>query len=156
MPVSFFSRLNETLRTGNRHDLKPWFAFLKLFITALEKLPSTKETIWRGVGGDVGSIFTDGDVHIWWSVNSCTMNLKVVEQYLSSTGTVFAIDAIQGKNISAFSAFPEEQEIVLMPGTRVSAKCLPLNIDSRFFIFHLEEENLQRPHIYPHTLGDIG
>jgi hypothetical protein len=45
MPTSFFSRLNETLRAENRHALKPWFASLKLFITALEKLPSTKDTV---------------------------------------------------------------------------------------------------------------
>jgi hypothetical protein len=144
MRIPFFSRLNDTLRAENRDALKPWFAFLKLFINALEKLPSTKGTIWRGVAGDVSSIFTDGDVHIWWSVNSCSMDLKVVERYLDVTGTVFAIDTIYGKDISAFSTFPEEQEIVLMPGTHVSAKCLPLNFESRFFIIHLKEENEQR------------
>ena len=74
MPTSFFSRLNNTLRAENRHALKPWFAFLKLFITALEKLPSTKATIWRGVNYDDTLIFVDNDVHIWWSVNSCSMN----------------------------------------------------------------------------------
>jgi hypothetical protein len=141
MPTPFFSRLNDTLRIENRHALKPWFAFLKLFITALEKLPSTRKTVWRGVSGDVSSIFADGDVHIWWSVNSCSMDLKVVEKFLSETGTVFAIDAIDAKDISAFSTFPEEQEIVLMPGTRVRALSLPLNFESRFFIVHLEEEN---------------
>ncbi len=144
MPTSFFSRLNEALRAENRHALKLWFAFLKLFINALKKLPSTKKTVWRGIEGDVGSIFADGDVHIWWSVNSCSMDLKVVEKYLGKTGTVFAIDTINGKNISAFSTFPEEQEIVLMPGTYVSAQCLPLNFESRFFLIHLTEENQQR------------
>ncbi len=144
MPTPFFSRLNDALRIENRHALKPWFAFLKLFITALEKLPSTRKTVWRGVSGDVSSIFADGDVHIWWSVNSCSMDLKVVEKFLSETGTVFAIDAIDAKDISAFSTFPEEQEILLMPGTRVRAKCQSLNFESRFFLVHLEEENLQR------------
>jgi hypothetical protein len=143
MPTPFFSRLNDTLRIENRHALKPWFAFLKLFITALEKLPSTRKTVWRGVSGDVSSIFADTDVHIWWSVNSCSMDLKVVEKFLSETGTVFAIDAIDAKDISAFSTFPEEQEILLMPGTRVRAKCQSLNFESRFFLVHLEEENTQ-------------
>jgi hypothetical protein len=46
MPTSFCLRLNETLRAKNRNALKPWFNFLKLFITALEKLPSTSETVW--------------------------------------------------------------------------------------------------------------
>jgi hypothetical protein len=143
MPTPFFSRLNDALRIENRHALKPWFAFLKLFITALEKLPSTRKTVWRGVSGDVGSIFADGDVHIWWNVNSCSMDLKVVEQHLGETGTVFAIDTIDAKDISAFSTFPQEQEIVLMPGTHVRAKCQSINFASRFFLVHLEEENPQ-------------
>jgi hypothetical protein len=144
MPTAIYSRLNETLRDENRHTLKPWFAFLKLFITALKKLPSTKKTVWRGVSGDVGSIFADNNVHIWWSINSCSMALNVVERFLGKTGTVFAIDTIHAKDISMFSSFPEEQEIVLMPGTRLCAKCQPLIFESRFFLIHLEEQNPQR------------
>ena len=152
MPIPFFSCLNEALRAENRHALKPWFAFLKLFITALEKLPSTKETVWRGVSGDVGSIFDDGDVHIWWSVNSCSMDLNVVEQYLGETGTVFAIDAIHGKDISAFSAFPEEQEIVLMPGTRVRAKCQSLNFDRSFLPCSLGRRKFSKVSLFKYNL----
>jgi hypothetical protein len=144
MSTPLFSSLNEILRAENRHLLKPWFAFLKLFTTALENLPLTKKTVWRGVTGDVSSVFADGDVHMWWSITSCSMDLKVVEQYLSETGTVFAIDTINGRDITTFSAFPDEQEIVLMPGTRVRAKCQSLIHESRFFLVHLEEENSER------------
>ncbi|CAF1496035.1 unnamed protein product, partial [Rotaria sp. Silwood1] len=143
MPKPFCSRLNETLRAKNRNALEPWFAFLKLFITALEKLPSTRKTVWRGVDGDVGSEFADGLVHTWWSINSCSMDLKVVEQHLGETGTIFAIDAVRAKNISAFSTFPEEQEIVLMPGTRVSAKCQLLKFIDRYILVSLEEDTSQ-------------
>lgn len=144
MPKPFFSRLNKALRAEERHALKPWFAFLKLFVTALEKLPSTKRTVWRGVRGDVYPIFADGDVHIWCSVISCSMDLTVVERYVGEAGTLFAIDAIHGKDISAFSAFPVEQEVVLIPGTHVSATTLPLSFISRLFIFHLKEDEKQR------------
>ncbi len=144
MPISFFSGLNEALRAEDRHALKPWFAFLRLFINALEKLPSIKATIWRGVSGDVGSIFADGDVHIWWSVNSCSVDISVVKEYLHECGTLFAIDASHGKDISEYSVFPAEKEIVLMPGTRLRARCYPLTFESRFFIIHLQEENEKR------------
>jgi hypothetical protein len=144
MQTPFFSRLNETLRAENRPALKPWFAFLKLFITALEKLPSTKETVWRAVYGDVGSIFADNDVHIWWSVNSCSMDLKSIQPFLHDNGTLFAIHAIHAKDISAFSAIPDEREVVLMPGTRVRPKSGPLSFINRLFVVHLEEINPQR------------
>jgi hypothetical protein len=144
MPIPFFSLLNEALRAEDRHALKPWFTFLKLFITGLQKLPSTEKTVWRGVSGDVGTVFDDGDVHIWWSVNSCSLDISVVKQYLDNSSTLFAIDASHGKDISKYSTFQTEKEIVLIPGTRVRAKAHSLNFEDRFFLVHLEEETSQR------------
>jgi hypothetical protein len=144
MSTPFFSCLNETLRAENRHALKPWFAFLKLFITALEKLPSTKNIVWRGVSGDVGSIFADNNVHIWWSVNSCSLDPSIIQSYLDDNGTLFAIHTIHGKDISAFSAISDEREVLLMPGTRLRAKCESLSFNDHLFILHFEEINPQR------------
>ncbi|CAF1309410.1 unnamed protein product [Rotaria sordida] len=52
MPSTFYSCLNNTLRDEDREKLKPWFPFLKLFITALTKLPLVKDIVWRGVNFD--------------------------------------------------------------------------------------------------------
>jgi len=144
MSTPFISRLNDSLRAENRQALKPWFAFLKLFITALEKLPSTKKTVWRGVSGEVDSLFVNDDIHIWWSINSCSMALNLVQLFLGDKGTLFAIDTIDGKDISAFSAFPDEQEVVLMPATHVRAICKSLNFIDRLRVIHLEEINSLR------------
>ncbi|CAF1409587.1 unnamed protein product, partial [Didymodactylos carnosus] len=144
MPTPIFARLNETLRAKTRHALKSWFAFLKLFITALEKLPSTQTTVWRGVSDyNVGSIFADNDVHIWWSVNSCSMDLRSIQSYLGENGTLFAIDVLDGKDVSAFSAVPDEQEVLLMPGTRLRARCESLSFIDRLSVLHLKEVNPQ-------------
>ncbi|CAF4127882.1 unnamed protein product [Adineta steineri] len=143
MPSSFFSSLNNTLRAENRHALKPWFAYLKLLMTALKKLPSIKATVWRGVYGDVSSVFANNNIDIWWTVNSTSMDLKIVEPFLGERGTLFAIEAICGKDISQFSAIPEEKEVILMPGTCVRARAEPLNVDNRFFVVHLDEVTLQ-------------
>jgi len=144
MSTSFFSSLNVALRNRNRHALKSWFAFLKLFMTALKKLPSIKATVWRGVNYDDTLTFVDKDVHIWWGVNSCSMSPKNVEPFLGETGTLFAIDAINGKDISAFSAVPDEQEVILMPGTCVRAKFESLDVTDHLFLVHLVEINPQR------------
>jgi hypothetical protein len=144
MPISFFSCLNTALRAENRDTLKPWFAFLKLFMASLEKLPSTKGTVWRGVNYDDTLTFVDNDVHIWWGVNSCSTSLNIVQPFLGEKGTLFAIETIHGKDITAFSANPDEQEVILMPGTCVRARCESLVYDDRLFIVHLKEENSQR------------
>ncbi len=144
MPGSFFDRLNKTLRAENRHALKPWFYFLKLFMDALEKLPSTSDTVWRGVNYDDTLTFIDDSEHIWWGVNSCSMNIREVQSFLGDTGTLFAIHTIYGKNISEFSVFPDEQEIILMPGTQIRAKSPSFNFIDHLFIIHLEQVNPQR------------
>ncbi|CAF3971452.1 unnamed protein product [Rotaria sp. Silwood1] len=48
---SFYQLLNLTLRGENSDNFKRWFAYLKLFMTALHKLPSHLQTVWRGVCG---------------------------------------------------------------------------------------------------------
>ncbi|CAF4211309.1 unnamed protein product [Rotaria magnacalcarata] len=136
MQTPFHSRLNEALRAENQHKLKPWFGFLKLFMAALEKLPSVKATVWRGVLGNVTSDFKDNNLRRWWSINSCSTKLDVVACYIHNEGTVFAINALQCKDISTFSAFPDENEVILMPGTALRSSDL-LNILTGYLIFIL-------------------
>src|SRR5262249_25608908 len=92
MQTPLISCFSKALRAGGRQALKPWFAFLKLFITALEKLPSIKATIWRGVNYDDTLSFVDNDVHVLWSITSCSVNVNVVRPFLGESGTLFAID----------------------------------------------------------------
>jgi hypothetical protein len=144
MSKNFFSCLNIVLRgqdRQDRHSLKQWFPFLKLFMTALEKLPLTTGTVWRGVNYDDTLTYVDNDVHIWRGVNSCSINPRNVQPYLGENGTLFAIETTHGRNISAFSAFPDEEEVILMPGTRVRAPRESLHYESSHSIVHLIEEN---------------
>lgn len=139
MPKCFNSRLNERLREGNREEIEPWFPFLKVFIAAIGKLPPFMATVWRGVNDDNSCNFFEDDAQTWWTVNSCSKDLKVIESFLAGVGTVFAIETIYGKDIAMYSAIPDEQEVVLLPGTRVRRKCDPLEIKDRPFIVSLEE-----------------
>ncbi|CAF1047154.1 unnamed protein product [Adineta steineri] len=46
---SLYSILNSILKTADRKDLQPWFKYLKLFLTAIAKLPSVPpRTAWLG------------------------------------------------------------------------------------------------------------
>jgi hypothetical protein len=144
MPKEFFSKLNIALRDENRQVLKPWLHFLKLLITALKKLPPTKTTVWRAVYKDVTFTLDAGKVYTWWDITSCSMNINSVQPFLGESGTLFAIETIHGRDISMLSAVPDEQEVIIMPGTRVHVKSQSLNIPDRLFIFHLEEIIPQR------------
>jgi hypothetical protein len=131
--------LNEKLRSEKRHDLKTWFSYLKLFLTALHKLPSLKKTIWRGIRGNVSDYYQDD--FIWWGVSSCTEKMSIVENFIgrSCVRTVFMIECINGKEIKSHSFYKSENEILLMPGTylRFIDKWNPAE---NLYMIHLQEE----------------
>jgi hypothetical protein len=120
---SLYQLLNQSLRAENREDLIPWFSFLKLFLTALHKLPSQSERVWRGVRDvDLSIKYKTGEKIAWWGVSSCTTHIEVLEsnKFLGKNGlrTIFSIDCINGKSIVNHSYFKnKEKEIVLMPGS---------------------------------------
>ncbi|CAF4021445.1 unnamed protein product [Rotaria sp. Silwood1] len=120
---SLFYVLNRTLRAENRQDIQPWFSFLKLFLTALYKLPSRAQTVWRGVRDvDLSSKYPKGKRLAWWGVSSCTTNVEVLKnkQFLGDTDTrtIFSIECQNGKAISRHSYFQNtEEEVILMPGS---------------------------------------
>jgi hypothetical protein len=44
---SLYRQLNAALRNKDRQRLIPWFSYLKLYLTALWKLPNERSVIWR-------------------------------------------------------------------------------------------------------------
>ncbi|CAF1029126.1 unnamed protein product [Rotaria magnacalcarata] len=137
--ASVYTSLNEALRCQNRRNLTPWFPYLKLFFTALYKLPSLKGTIWRGVRGNLNDAI-DEDL-IWWGVSSCTEKVKIMEDFLGTDGerTLFNIECTNGKSIRAQSHFEAEEEVLLLPGTylKVVSRWSP---SKDLHIIHLREE----------------
>lgn len=74
-----YAVLNQTLRNSNRNQLRPWFSYLKLIITALSKLPSTSDILYRGIKSDVSASYQVGKTFTWWSFSSCTRSISVLE-----------------------------------------------------------------------------
>ncbi|CAF1130770.1 unnamed protein product [Adineta steineri] len=110
--------LNAALRTEDRRKLKPWFLYLKLVLTALEKLPSTRCHVFRGVNLDLSNQYSKGKKFVWWGFSSCTTSIEVLEneQFLDKTGerTMFTIECDSGKDISRHSYFQSEEEVLLL------------------------------------------
>jgi hypothetical protein len=57
--------LNYALRIKNRRELSPYLCFLKLFITALSKLDSVGQTIYRGAKIDLSGKYSVGKTFVW-------------------------------------------------------------------------------------------
>jgi len=63
---SLCARLNFALRSKDRSELVPYFFYLKLFLSALSKLQSIKNTVWRGAKADVTDQYAVGKTVTWW------------------------------------------------------------------------------------------
>ncbi|CAF5143328.1 unnamed protein product, partial [Rotaria sp. Silwood1] len=114
--------LNETLRSKDRQNLKPWFSYLKLFLTALSRLPSERQFVYRGVKLDLSEKYPIGENVVWWGFSSCTVSINVLqsENFLGKTGerTMFNIECYSGKNIQKHSYYPTEDEVLLLAATQ--------------------------------------
>ena len=147
---SLYAHLNRTLKEIDRMKIRPWFRYMKLFLTALAKLPSNPhQTVWRGVRKDHSAEYSPGSEVTWWAFSSCTASLSVLESdlYLGNTGTrtLFSIEAINTRTVRSHSHFTAEDEILLLPGTFFEVKSR-LNPAPDLYIIHL----LQK--VPPHVL----
>ena len=121
--------LNFTLRAEDRRKLKPWFSYLRLLLTALAKIPSTRHFVYRGVKMDLSKQYPVGKTFVWWGFSSCALKIDVLEneQFLGKTGerTMFTIDCESGKDISRHSYYESEGEILLLAARQFVVKgCL--------------------------------
>ena len=92
----FYRTLNATLRAEDREKLKPWFLYLKLFMTALARLPSISCTVYQGVKSNLSESYSENRTLVWWGFSSCTSSVKVLqsEDFLGKRDarTMFTID----------------------------------------------------------------
>ncbi len=140
---SLYSMLNDSLKRVDRNELRPYFKYLKLFLTALAKLPcAPPQTVWRGVAKDLSANFLPDIQVTWRTFTSCTTNMNVLtnNMYFGNTGprTLFSVEAINGRIIHAHSHFIHENEIILLPGTHMVVQSR-LTVTPDLHIIHLKQ-----------------
>ncbi|CAF1165620.1 unnamed protein product [Adineta steineri] len=133
--------LNQALRQEDRSKVRPWFAYLKLLNCATSKLPKVKDTVWRGIDKDVTQSFKKGQKITWWSISSCSASVDVISTFLGKVphSTLFNIQCSTGKSISAYTCYPSENEVILMPGTTFKVVADPFHHQDGLHIIHLKE-----------------
>ncbi|CAF1420416.1 unnamed protein product [Adineta ricciae] len=137
---SVYTIINRYLRANDTFPARPWFPYMKLLYTALEKLPSHVGSVWRGVNRDIRVNYKRGAIISWWAFTSCTAKLAVIKDFLADKGksTIFMIECLNGKNISKYSSISREDEILLQPGIKLEVVDNALDL-SGLRIVHLRE-----------------
>ena len=135
---SLYRLLNKVLREEDRSVLVPWNGYIKLFDTAINKLPSCQINLWRGIDLDISKNYAAGQEITWWYFSSCSSALNAVKHFLGPVSTLFMIEARNAKDISSYSNYPNEKELVLGLGTRIRVAADVLDHTS-LTIIHLTE-----------------
>ena len=139
--------LNTNLRDKNRGALKPWFPYLKLLITALQRIPRPegRMEVYRGLCfetlNDKNHYKIDEEI-IWWGFSSCSTDRLIAQkgQFVGEEGlrTLFVINCFNGIDIQNHSHFKREKEVLLLPATTVKVTKIEENADG-LCIIHLKE-----------------
>jgi len=92
--------------------------YLRLLVDALSRLPRYSLSIWRGLRGVLHQNYPQGQIVTWWSFSSCTRDMKILDNFTGGKGyrTIFKIERHDGVEISHFSSYGSEAEILLLPG----------------------------------------
>jgi len=124
--VTPFWETNTSTCTAYRADVLP---LIEVVLRALSKLPPIPPnvTLFRGDGRsaeELGSVITGGFM-------STTNSLDAALLFAFPQRTLWAIESSpSGKDITKFSAYPQETEILLPNGTRLEVvKCSPTTFD---------------------------
>ena len=122
-----YGRVNAFLRARDRAGIRPYLPFIKLLLSALHTLPLETRVVWRGIPKHELEKFLQlkGNTIVWWGFSSCTKSVEQTEKFLTKFGTqtdhqkctLFNVECRSCVDITALSAYPEEEEVLLMPGT---------------------------------------
>ena len=147
--------LNERLRSAERCALKQWFLFLKLLLSALSRLPSTTDTVYRGIRLDLHHHYPTNSTLVWWGFSSCTTTLAALQSmnYAGTYGgrTIFNIDCYSSKDIRQHSFFSTENE-ALLPAARQFRVISSLDAGNELHIIQLKEIESLFPLLAPVSL----
>ena len=88
-----------------------------------------------------------GDIVTWYNFASCTTDGAVAQsvQFLGSTGprTLFAVTLDNGKDISRYSCYQSEKEVLVVAGTCLRVKNSMMMVGSNgCVVINLQEEKL--------------
>ena len=139
---TLYRKLNLTLYERDRNKVKPYFPYIKLLNTALEKLPRYENRVWRGIQPktDISKNYKKGKKFRWWGYTSATKEGNVVERFLGKGDgmkVLFRIDSKTGVEIEKMSVF-DEAEVLFASGTQFEVKDV-INITQNHMIIELNE-----------------
>jgi len=141
-----FRVLNYAMVKRDAEMLNHWTAFIFFLVSGLNKLDNTEAVVYRAIDKPLSQLsnrYKLGSKICWVSFTSTSLDMNIMKNFMNKSkteGTFMQINVTEGKNISEFSLFPDEKELLLLPNSYFSVNevisnnmkkllSLPLSID---------------------------
>jgi hypothetical protein len=133
--------LNEALFTNNEQVLRLLGDFLYFLIVAVQQCPVVKDvTVWRGMVLDeslLGPNYNALQLISWYGINSCSKKESIAIEFTTEVNNdimilqqqphehdrrsvLCRINNCTGYLVSDYSKFKEEEEVILLPGSKMT------------------------------------
>ena len=143
--------LNSILQSTDRQQLKPWFLYLKLLLTALSRLPSIHRIAYRGNKSDVSPNYPKDKTIIWWEFSLCTTSIDLLRSE-KNLQTIFTIECNSSKDISKHLFNPTMNMILFLPATQFQViEC----VKQKSNLHWIQLKEIQSPFILLQSVSNI-
>eukprot|EP01106_Pelomyxa_sp_JSP_P017275 TRINITY_DN6915_c0_g1_i1.p2 TRINITY_DN6915_c0_g1~~TRINITY_DN6915_c0_g1_i1.p2 ORF type:complete len:185 (+),score=42.81 TRINITY_DN6915_c0_g1_i1:597-1151(+) len=146
--------LNKDLRERAVNKIRLWAGYLHFLFGALALLPDFEGVVFRGVDQAMLQMvkheyYLERPVG-WSSFSSATINETIARSSFtggqSGQGVLFKIKVLHGRQLSMFSPYPDEDEVLLCPNSKFLVKSSCENKAQNVWEVSLEEVNI--PNIF--------
>ena len=134
---NLYYELNYALRKRGKEDraalLHCWGVFMHYMMSAMAKLPKVAGVCYRGYPDKATAIaqYKPGRPVQWGAFPSTSTDFNATKAFTNRvTGIIFKITVTDGRDINAYSFFPQEGEVLLSPAHRFHVSSVPYERDS--------------------------
>jgi hypothetical protein len=152
-PECVYDHLQNALSSGKRYGLKPWFKYLKLLKTALDKLPDVETETWQGTvidKDDKDHRNLQEKLHsesLYCSLMSCSQTNNKIKDYLDNKSdkqkVLIGYKTVHGKLVTDYTANnlnkiigSKTEEVIVWPGMKLGVAG-PIVNSSGLSVYHL-------------------
>jgi hypothetical protein len=122
--VKLYVVLNEVLRERCNDKLTALRPYLFYLITGMSALPTFQGEVYRGIPNEhkdlVAKNFVKGRLIQWSGFTSTSTCIEQAQNFAHGPeGIIFRITVKNGRSVQEYSLFPNENEVVLLPDSRL-------------------------------------
>ncbi|CAF3587356.1 unnamed protein product [Rotaria sp. Silwood1] len=139
---TFFDHFQEAWNSRSRSTMKPWVKYVRLFRSALDKLPRAKDEVWQGMANDVmlEKMLTSKPPFLYSCLGSCSPWNNEVVDYLqknvSKNLMIVGYKSVNGRSVTGYTA-DQMDEVIIWPGVKLTPKHYVIVKETSSIIVHL-------------------